>query len=138
MATKPHEKARQTDRWAETLFRALSARHAKRWRFVSFRGDGKGESRGIVDLVAIRKNTAAPSDSALKRGDLLEIMLIQVKGGSAALPSADDCRRMRAVARHHRATTVALFRWQKGAFSEFSVLARGDEWVPTTAQALFG
>ncbi len=51
----PHQKARTTGLWAETIFRALSTRVAKRWRFVSFRGAGRGEWRGIVDVLAIGK-----------------------------------------------------------------------------------
>src|SRR5271165_5518967 len=51
----PPEKAYTTGRWAEIMFRALGNRVARRWRFVSFRGEGGGEYRGIVDVLAIRK-----------------------------------------------------------------------------------
>jgi hypothetical protein len=64
----PHEKAHATGRWAEIIFRALSARIAKRWRFVSFRGAAHGEWRGIVDVLAIRKDTSEPIHRTLKRG----------------------------------------------------------------------
>lgn len=47
------KKAGNTDRWTEILFRALASRVAKRWRFVSFRGAGGGEWRGIVDVLAM-------------------------------------------------------------------------------------
>jgi hypothetical protein len=60
-ADEPWQKAGNTDKWTEILFRALSNRVAKRWRFVSFRGFGKGEWRGIVDVIAIRKNTSPPT-----------------------------------------------------------------------------
>jgi hypothetical protein len=53
-----------------------------RWRFVQFGGVTGSESRGIVDILAIRKNHRTIRDG-LKRGDLLDIVLIQVKGGSA-------------------------------------------------------
>ena len=43
--------AARTDRWTEILFRARSARAAKRWRFVSFRGKGGKEWRGVVDVI---------------------------------------------------------------------------------------
>ena len=36
--TSPATNARGTDRQTEILFRALSNRVARRWRFVSFRG----------------------------------------------------------------------------------------------------
>ena len=47
-----------TNRWTEILFRALATRVAKRWRFVSFRGTGGREWRGVVDVIAIRKDTS--------------------------------------------------------------------------------
>jgi hypothetical protein len=55
----------------------LSSRVADRWRFVSFRGANQSEWRGVVDLVAIRKNSRKPSNAMLKRGDLFDIVLIQ-------------------------------------------------------------
>jgi hypothetical protein len=85
-------KAHTTGRWAETIFRALNPRIANRWKFISFRGVGKGEWRGVVDLIAIRKNTQQPAGDILKRGNLFDIILIQVKGGSAPPPTKDDCR----------------------------------------------
>lgn len=51
--------AQETDRWTEIMLRALSTRVAKRWRFVSFRGKGKREWRGVVDVIAIRKDTSS-------------------------------------------------------------------------------
>jgi hypothetical protein len=68
----PHEQAANTGRWTEILFKALSARAAQRWRFVSFRGLGGGEWRGIVDILAIRKDTTVSRHDLLK----LEISLI--------------------------------------------------------------
>ena len=65
------------------MFRALSTRVAKRWQLVSFRGAKKGEWRGVVDLIAIRKDTAEPKTDTLKRGDLFDLVLVQLKGGSA-------------------------------------------------------
>jgi hypothetical protein len=101
-----HVKAHATGRWAETIFRALSSRIANRWKFVSFRGVGKGEWRGVVDLIAIRKNTKQPAGDILKRGDLFDIILIQIKGGSARGPTPNDCRRLREVKRFYRARSV--------------------------------
>jgi len=68
--TPAWKKAGNTDRWTERLFRALAARVAKRWRFVSFRGADGGEWRGIVDVLAIRKDTSHSSHELLKSGDL--------------------------------------------------------------------
>ena len=104
-----HVKAHTTGRWAEIIFRALSSRVASRWQFVSFRGAAGGEWRGVIDVLAVRKSTSQPSQSGLKRGDLLEVVLIQVKGGSARAPTVSDCERLRQVARILRAKAVVLF-----------------------------
>ena len=81
--TSAYVKAHATGRWVETMSRALSTRVAKRWQFVSFRGANKGEWCGVVDLIAIRKDTAEPKSDTLKRGDLFDLVLVQVKGRSA-------------------------------------------------------
>jgi hypothetical protein len=104
---------------------------------MSFRGGKKGEWRGVVDLLAIRKDTSAPDSTQLKRGDLFEIILIQVKGGSAALPTRDDRLRLKAVAKYHKAKAVVLFEWQKGKLCRFHRLGPRLEWQPTTARELF-
>jgi hypothetical protein len=134
----PAEKAHTTGRWAETLFRALSTRVAKRWQFISFRGTGKGEWRGVVDVLAIRKDTTQPSARDLKRGDLFDLVLVQIKGGSAKMPSADDCRRLQSVAEFYEAKAVVLFTWVKGERAEFSALQADGTWKPSSATAIFG
>jgi hypothetical protein len=135
--TPAHVKAHATGRWAETIFRALSSRIADRWKFVSFRGVGKGEWRGVVDLVAIRKNTKQPPGDLLKRGDLFDIVLIQVKGGSARGPTREDCLRLREVKRLYRAKAVVQFQWRRGTSSRFFYLGRNLEWTPTSSEELF-
>lgn len=132
-------KAHATGRWAEIIFRALSSRVAGRWQFVSFRGPGRGEWRGVVDVLAVRKNTAQPLQPGLKRGDLLEVVLIQVKGGAARTPTASDCERLRTVAKIHRAKAVVLFSWKRGNNSSFSQLnLRTLEWQAVeNAAAIF-
>jgi hypothetical protein len=135
--TPAHVKAHTTGRWAETIFRALSSRIANRWKFVSFRGVGKGEWRGVVDLIAIRKNSKQPPGYILKRGDLFDIILIQIKGGSAPAPTADDCRRIWKVKTVYHAKAVVQFHWRKGKSSQFSVLQRNRKWKVTTSRELF-
>jgi len=132
-------KARATGRWAEIMFRALSARVARRWRFVSFRGASEGEWRGVVDIVAIRKNTSRPLNTKLRPGDLFDIVLVQVKGGGARGPSQDDCRRLRELGRIYRAKRVVQFHWRKGVWARFSVLdQRTLRWLPATSVEIFG
>lgn len=142
MATKTEhsasKKAATTDRWTEILFRALSNRVAKRWRFVSFRGLGGAEWRGIVDVLGIRKNTSASDHKLLKSGDLFDIVLIQMKGGSARLPSSDEILRLRAVSKRYRAKDVILFTWKRGQGCVFRKLGRGTEWLPSSTVELFG
>jgi hypothetical protein len=47
--------------------------------------NGGQESRGVVDLIAVRKDHSEPRPGT-KRVDALQIILIQVKGGSTAKP----------------------------------------------------
>jgi hypothetical protein len=130
-------KAHATGRWAEIIFGALSSRVANRWKFVSFRGANRGEWRGVVDLIAIRKNTKQPSSGSLKRGDLFDIMLIQVKGGAARGPTINDCRRLREVKRLYRAKNVVQFQWRKGESSKFFILGRNLNWLESSSEELF-
>src|SRR5215210_1198098 len=111
--------AGEAGRWAEILFRALSNRVAKRWRFVSFRGKNKGEWRGIVDVLAIRKDTSQPTGNGLKRGDLFDIILIQLKGGSARRPTLEEKHRLKEVAKNYSAKEVVLFEWKRGKVTAF-------------------
>jgi hypothetical protein len=104
---------------------------------VSFRGPKKREFCGIVDVVAIRKDTAKTDHQILRMGDLFEIILVQIKGGSADLPDAADIERLKAVARRYHAKEVVLFEWQRGKRCKFSVLS-GGTWSPSTAEAIFG
>jgi len=51
---------------------------------------------------------------AAARGDLFEIILIQVKGGTAKFPSPEDIARLVYVKEHHRADKVVLTEWKRG------------------------
>jgi hypothetical protein len=134
----PQEKAANTDRWTEILFKALSARAAQRWRFVSFRGLGGGEWRGIVDILAIRKDTTVSKHELLKSGDLFDFILVQMKGGGARKPSAAEIARLRAVAKRYKAKEIVLFSWKKERECKFETLGRDDTWKLSNASAIFG
>ena len=113
-----------------------------RWRFVSFRGLEGGEWCGVVDIVAIRKDTNKSYDEVLRKGDLFEIILVQLKGGSADMPTDSDIQRLKAVAERYHAKEVALFEWRQKEPRRtktccFSVL-KGDTWSPRTAEEIFG
>jgi hypothetical protein len=85
---------------------------------VTFCGAAGGESVGVVDLMAVRKDHGKPFPGT-KRGDGLQMILIQVKGGRAPMPAAEDGHRLRAVARRHRAQQVLLATWTKGRAARF-------------------
>src|SRR5215469_12934713 len=116
--------AARTQRWAVTMTKVcirqlMSAAPFPRWHFVSFTGARGRESRGVVDLIAIRKDHKAYK--GLKRGDRFQIILIQVKGGYAANPTVDDADCLRAVARYHRAQCVLLASKKKERRYNFSL-----------------
>lgn len=133
----PSAKARRNGRWAEIMFRAMTRRERGRWKFVSFRGDRGAESRGIVDVVAIRRNTKAPTISGLKTGDLFDVILVQLKGGDARNPTTEDVERLRRVARHYRAMRVVLYSWKRGHWNEYRVLDSRGRWQVATAEEAF-
>jgi hypothetical protein len=103
-----------------------------RWQLVTFYGKRGGESAGIVDLLAIRKDHGLPRPG-MKRGDPLQIILIQVKGGGAAMPTANDGIRLRAVAKRHSAEQSLLGIWKKGKAARFFRLrpraSHADDWT---------
>ena len=113
------QRAANTDRWTEILFRALSARVAKRWRFISFRGVGGGEWRGIVDVLA-------------------ESVLVQMKGGGARDPNASEVIRLRVVARRYKAKAIVLFTWKRGRGCTWRLLNGDGTWRPSNVATVFG
>lgn len=132
-------KAHHTAKWARTMTKWLvtyTRRKGAKWNLVDFGGKTKSEARGIVDLIAIRKDHRR-SGPGLKRGDLFEIVLIQTKGGSAPRPTPDDLARLRGVARHHRARTIILAEWQRGERLELFKL-NGSCWHSVLPDEVFG
>lgn len=115
---------------------AYSRRTGARWNIVDFCGPVGAESRGIVDLLAIRKNHR-DNVSGLKRGDLFEIVLIQIKGGRAKRPTADDVTRLRKVATHYKAKATVLAEWRRGEKLALFVLERSG-WQPVIPSRIFG
>jgi hypothetical protein len=130
------EKAARTARWAVTMtkVRIRQVVSRTRWQLVTFYGKSGGESVGVVDLLAIRKDHGAPI-LGTRRGDALQIILIQVKGGSAARPTLEDAARLRIVAKRHCARHVLLATWKKGTAARFFRLRRPsarDAWTQVT------
>ncbi|MBL8796765.1 MAG: hypothetical protein JNM56_22890, partial [Planctomycetia bacterium] len=129
----PVEKAAKTHQWSHTMIRWLVSRlkTRTRWRLVTFTGPNGGDARGIVDILAVRKDHSRDGNG-LKRGDLFELILIQAKGGSARRPDPADIRRLRQVGEEYGAKAVLLAEWIKGQAPVFSrLLPTGDD--PKTA-----
>jgi hypothetical protein len=130
------QKAALTARWAVTMVKVRIRRVASRtrWQLVTFYGKSGGESVGVVDLLAIRKDHGEPVHGT-RRGDALQIILIQVKGGSAAKPTPEDATRLRAVVKRHGARHALLATWKKGTAARFFRLRREsarDAWTEIT------
>jgi hypothetical protein len=131
---RAQQKAAKTARWAVTMTKVRIRRVAARthWQLVTFCGKAGGESVGVVDLLAVRKDHAKLG-GITHRGDALQLILIQVKGGGSAMPTDDDARRLRAVAKRHGARRVLLSSWRKGTAARFFRLLRGSaRWVELT------
>ena len=113
---KTAKAVRYSHDWAVTMTKWLITKASRgvKWQLVEFLGPNGGESAGIVDLMAIRKDHGQTS-GGIRRGDLFEIILLQVKGGNASWPTQSDIERLRRVARHHRAKCVLLAEWKKGS-----------------------
>jgi hypothetical protein len=112
--------AARTGKWAVTMTKVRIRRvlSRTRWQLVTFLGKAGRESTGVVDLLAARKDHGEPIRGT-KRGDVLQIILIQVKGGSAAMPTIEDGKRLRVVAKRLHARYVLLAAWKKGSAARF-------------------
>lgn len=131
-------KASRMCRWAKTMTSWLitwDRSKGARWHIVDFVGPNGCESRGIVDLLAVRKNHSI-QDDVVKRGDLLDLVLIQVKGGNARFPTQGDIERLKKVARHHGAKAVVLSEWKRGKCPQLYLLQR-NRWLPIEPQEVF-
>jgi hypothetical protein len=80
---------------------------------------GSNESVQATFDVNGKNRWIAKNAGPYRRGDALQIILMQVKGGSAAKPTFDDAARLRAVARRHGACEVLLATWKKGRMPHF-------------------
>src|SRR3990172_4812102 len=133
------KKVQKTARWARIMTKWIitySRRRDVKWNLVEFGGETGSESRGIVDLIAIRKDHMT-NKPGLKRGDLFDIVLIQTKGGSAKSPTNYDIKRLKRVAAHHRARAVILAEWKKGKRPELYHLT-SKTWQVVNPEDIFG
>ncbi len=127
----PSQQAAHTAKWAVTMAKvgirqAIADNPWPHWHLLTFTGPAGNESRGVVDLIAVRKDHGKPLPGT-KLGDALQIILIQAKGGSAAMPTAEDAERLRIVALHHGACYTLLAAWKKGKAAQFFSLDENTE-----------
>jgi hypothetical protein len=130
-------KALRHARWAHIRAKqriAGTLRRGIEWHIVDFMG-AQAEGGGIIDLLAVRKNYRLELGEC-RRGDLLEIAVIQAKAGCARPPTPEDRLRLKAVAKRYDARVV-LATWRPHKGLHFSVL-EGDDWVPKRARDIFG
>jgi hypothetical protein len=107
----PAERAVITRKWRRASAKAhATARNAKLfakyafgkagWKVVSLDSRKGFEYKGVVDLVAVKRDNRSP--------DELTIMLIQVKGGSARVTKEEIARLRRAATRLQVTWNVAV------------------------------
>ncbi len=117
-----------------------------KWQLVEFTGKKGHEAVGIVDLLAIRKDhVKTVKKVGLKPGDLFDMLLIQVKGGSASWPSLMDIKRMQILARYYHADDVVLSNWKNNELNFYRLKdnvntkksATRDAWKKVSANEIF-
>lgn len=131
-------RAHRTARWAKIMTKWLITRksgNGAKWHVVNFLGPNKSESRGVVDLLAIRKNHRLVMRKS-SRGDLFELVLIQVKGGGAPFPSSGDIARLKIAAKYHRAKAIVLSEWKPTKRLQLYLLKR-NSWTAIGPQEVF-
>ena len=115
---------------------------APRTQFVEFTGPKGGESNGIVDLLAIKKNHDQEKTKNMdcNVNDLLDIIHIQVKGGSAGDPTKAAKKRMLIVSKYYNCRETLLSRWNPAKFNQviFKRLKNNLEWEKVDAKTIFG
>src|SRR5438876_11953355 len=96
----PGQKAKRTGQWAKIMTKWLITytNAGKKWQLVSFDGKKGSEATGIVDFMAIRKNhdtnCIKHGKYIFQPGDCFELILFQVKGGDACMPTVRDNLRL--------------------------------------------
>ena len=111
-------------------------------QFVEFEGRQGGESNGIVDLLVVKRNRDRKKIKNMdcNVNDLLDIIHIQVKGGSAGDPTKAAKKRMLIVSKYYNCRETLLSRWNPAKFSQviFKRLKNNLEWEKVDAKTIFG
>jgi hypothetical protein len=140
------ERVKYTEKWAVTMTKVEIRKAVKKtpfphWHLLTFPGPNGRESRGVVDMIAIRKDHSSTPRNGLKKGDALQIVLIQIKGGSSRKPKVEDGVRLRRVCDLYHARGILYASWKKGSAAEFFSLSTAPvadrEWTPVLNLATF-
>lgn len=137
------KKVIKTEKWAKIMTKQSITFHTpkrgKTWQIVSFEGPKGRESKGIVDLIAVRKDFQSHQTKILplKKGDLFEIVLIQVKGGALRWPKKQDIERLKKVRKYYHAKHIIFVHWSKGSQPLMYRLNNKHPWIPTSANEIF-
>ena len=119
----------------------ISNNSTAKYQFVEFSGPRGGDSNGIVDLLAIKKNRNNKENKkhGLSNADLLDMIQIQVIGGGSGPPSNADKKRMKKVAKYHKFKETLLSRWdpRKDFFPVFYRLTDQNTWQIVDAKTIF-
>ena len=111
-------------------------------QFVEFEGRQGGESNGIVDLLVVKRNRDRKKIKNMdcNVNDLLDIIHIQVKGGSAGDPTKAAKKRMLIVSKYYNCRETLLSRWNPAKFSQviFKRLKNNLEWEKVDEKTIFG
>ena len=111
-------------------------------QFVEFEGREGGESNGIVDLLAVKRNRDRKKIKNMdcNVNDLLDIIHIQVKGGSAGDPTKAAKKRMLIVSKYYNCRETLLSRWNPAKFNQviFKRLNNNLEWEKVDENTIFG
>jgi hypothetical protein len=114
----------QVAHWFRDQWKALGVHESQADKALAASGISRTRRSGIdgiVYLLAIRKNHQK-AKAPFKRGDLFEIILIQIKGGGAKWPDKREIKRLRDVAKYYNARDVVLAEWVKGNQLKFNWL----------------
>ena len=110
-------------------------------QFVEFEGRQGGESNGIVDLLVVKRNRDRKKIKNMdcNVNDLLDIIHIQVKGGSAGDPTKAAKKRMLIVSKYYNCRETLLSRWNPAKFNQviFKRLKNNLEWEKVDAKTIF-
>ena len=131
------QKVHYIAKWADTMTKwhiKKASKKQNQWRFVDFRGK-KGESAGIIDAVAVRREHKKNQTKA----DNLDIILLQIKGSitNPKFPTKSEDHRLRLAGKSCNARKIVLSRYTYKENILFYELDRNNKWKLSEPKLLF-